>query len=337
MEITQDTWTVVGSVAGFFETGSVSNATVTIGNSVSTTTDANGRFVLTLPQAGTYAVVIEASGYHRSETELDVSSQTTYAERNLIPSDTSMFDLNFYDHVFRWRGTQGTRRWVTRPTVEIWTTAFQCISSTSGMCTQYEATNETGLYHEHYARYVFENDVSAVTATKMAGLNIETKSHPPGTIVTKNVCAQPSDRIILVYVYTEDPNFGYNTNCSYGGGARRSSLIHIKGSAGTTLGGAGTYRHEIAHSLGWQHPDGPGATPLDGVMRGPTSFKPADERHGSILYSRPADSRSPDKDPSGSSMNSMTVNGVIPTLGDFPSLYTDGSLFGGPLVVDTTP
>ena len=54
--------------------------------------------------------------------------------------------------------------------------------------------------------------------------------------------------------------------------------------------------HEIAHTLGYHHPDGQYNVPKPSVMRcnGPTAD---DELHGRVLYLRPPGSRTPDKDP----------------------------------------
>ena len=76
-----------------------------IGNTASATTNAEGYFELDVSQSGTLPVAIEASGFHKSESYLDVNASKSstqngvtavYAYRDILPSNNdSVFDMNF--------------------------------------------------------------------------------------------------------------------------------------------------------------------------------------------------------------------------------------------------
>ncbi len=74
----------------------------------------------------------------------------------------------------------------------------------------------------------------------------------------------------------------------------------------------GVYSHELAHTLGFDHPLGLDSVPLSSIMRrghgsGPTRF---DVLHGRVLYSRPANSRTPDVDPASFFLSSVRDGGT---------------------------
>ena len=336
-------WTVIGWVGAWLRGGWVDNAEVRIGNSASATTDADGRFELELTQSGTLPVVVEASGFHRSEAEISVQSQTTYAQRNIVPTDTSRFDLNFYDHVFRDKGTRGTYRWASRPAVEIWTTKFVCLDyggSDDKYCDRYEATGESApSSHESNVRSVFANDVSGITAGELSVLSIQTRSHASGTIVSRDVCNQPRDTIIAVYIDMDlNGAQAYAPWCAYTSGEIKSTEIHMK--PGSPMR---SYRHEIAHNLGWGHPDGGDNVPGNSIIRyGVSTMTQADKNHGTILYTRPPGSLTPDKDPSGTTINLFTLRGLMPRPGSGPSgwgpsVQQSRPRLRGPLVSGVAP
>ena len=328
------------SVGALLQDGWVNNATVRIGNAASATTNAEGKATLELSEFGTLSIVVEASGFHRSESEIDVSqSGTTNGQRNIIP-DHTWFNLNFYDHVFRDKGARGTNRWASRPTVEIWTTKFDCIevSSNGNTCDRYEATGESApSSHESNVRSIFANDVSGITNGSLEGLNIQTKSHAAGTIIERSACGQAAYTIIAAAVDLTDTSYvGYASYCTYSSGKRYTSLIQVTPGSSIT-----TYRHEVAHTLGWDHPDGKSNVPLASIMGSSSNAMTHwDKKHGKILYIRPPGSRSPDKDPAGSrKVNLLTLRGVLPRPGTAPSgqewsLQWNRPSFQGPLIAE---
>jgi hypothetical protein len=345
IDVKDDKWTVTGWVGAWLKGGWVKNARVRIGNSATATTNADGKFELTLTQSGTLPVVVEASGFHKSQSQIRVVSPNTRAQRNIIPRDSNVFDLNFHDHVFRDKGARGTRRWVSKPTVEIWTTEFRCLSASvksNGVkvCAKYEATGTSApSSHESRVRSVISSDVPGITANELAGLTVRTKSHAAGTIIDENsFTCWDQNKIVVVYIDMDrHDHVGYASYCNYTSGERHSSRIVVKPGVGIS-----TYRHEVAHTLGWGHPDGYNAIPRSSIMgSGVSRMTKWDKNHGKMLYRRPPNSRTPDKDPPGKYINLFTARGVgvMPKPGVIPSdegwPYTP--VYQGPLIEETVP
>jgi hypothetical protein len=74
----------------------------------------------------------------------------------------------------------------------------------------------------------------------------------------------------------------------------------------------GVYSHELAHSLGYNHPLGASAVPLPSIMRHGHGEGPEldDQLHGAILYRRAPGSRSPDSDPQEFVINAVRDPGA---------------------------
>jgi hypothetical protein len=258
-------------------------------------------------------VTIEAPGFHTSKSEIEIKTQsaTTNVLRKLLPADTNYFDLNFYDHVFRSDGTTGTKRWTTTPAVEIWTKKMKCLVALRNLCLQYEVTaTPTPMYFESLIRAVVNIDFPQLTGNVISGVNITTKSHAPGTIL--NFASElTSHTIYVAYMTRGSTSFGsasYAGTASTGGnvdGQITGSEIHLN--SYFHAGHIGTYRHELAHALGWAHPSVAAGSlteyssiPRPSVMDLPGIISSWDKSHGAILYTRPAGSASPDTDPTGS-------------------------------------
>jgi len=363
--------TVAGWVGGYRVGGWLANATVRIGSTASATTDSNGRFELEIDESGILPVVIEASGFYKSEGYLDVNlgKRTTvsgvkavHALRYLLPTNaTSVFDMNFYDHVFRDKGVRGTRRWASMPTVEIFTKQMECLETKNNegkFCSKYKVTSTaTPSAFESSIRRVVNEDFSRLTDEVLAGVSITTKSHAPGTILQVDSCGE-GDKISVAYMTPGSSNFRASSGttysvayvCRYSSGEIRGvdlimnqdhlSLHHI-------------FVHEFAHGLGWRHPDGTPAVPRPSIMSTTATISTGDLWSGEVLYKlRPAGSLSPDKDPSGNTMNYPTETRVfdfyghnmytglemVPTVmapnlfADVPAFPLGQGLFQGPLI-----
>ena len=325
------TWKVAGWIKAFGVGSGVQNATVRIGSTASATTDADGYFTVDVGQSGALPVVIEASGFHTSESYLDVSASkqythngvtAVYAERNILAStDLAIFDLNFFDHVFRISyggpgGTKRTERWVTIPTVEIWTQEMECVelddSGDLGGCRRFKATTTTADNLETYVRSIVATDLPALTNNVLSGLNVTTKSHAPGTILEGNGCAEPG-KIRVSYIGLGGST-GYNGGLSSSDNCVMTESGYIP-SAHIVLGGMygmtgilSTARHEFAHAVGFYHPYGAESVPRPSVMH-PSNNTTGDDvtswdkQAAIVLYDRPVGSMSPDKDRSGNTIN----------------------------------
>jgi uncharacterized protein YjdB len=302
-------YTVIGWIGAWLTGGWVENAVVRIGNTATATTDADGRFELEVDQPGVYPVVVEASGKHTSESYIEVESWSTGAQRNVLPTNTSYFDLNFFDHVFRDKGSRGTRRWETKPTVEILTKEMECTATEDNegeTCVAFKATeNAAPSWFETNLRTIVNTGFPELTnnADETTGITITTVNPAAGTAYVLNACATPN-RIRVAYVTAGSSNFdeasSYAQGCAYSGGAFFGHDVHI---SWTQTPPMGTLRHEMAHTLGWRHPDGYDALPRDSIMEYRQEFTAWDRNVGRVAYERPTGSLSPDKDPAGSRIN----------------------------------
>ena len=352
----------IGKLGG----GWVANATVRIGSAPSTSTDSVGYFKFEVDESGILPVVIEANGFYKSEGYLDVKLgkrvsingvTAVHALRYLLPNDyPSVFDLNFYDHVFRNKGARGTRRWASMPTVEIFTNQMECLETKNNegkTCIRYKATSTpTPSAFENSVRRVVNEDFSRLTAEVLSGVSITTTSHTPGTIFQMDACATP-DKISVAYMTKGSSDFSVSgttyswaQSCRYASGETRGVDIIMNAAH---LSKHHVYVHEFAHGLGWRHPDGIPAVPRSSIMSPITTITSLDRMSGRVLYKyRPAGSMSPDKDPAGNTMNYPTETRVF----DFfspsmhmgssvmaPNLFDDGpafplgqGLFQGPLI-----
>ncbi len=332
------TGTVVGWIGNLLQEGWIENAVVRIGNTAAVTSDANGRFAVAVEQTGVFPIVIQANGFHASESEIEVQSSLTIARRNLLTTNTDYFDLVFFDHVFRDKGTRGTRRWVTTPTVEIWTKEMKCVETDDGgkHCRKFEATDIVAPSEfETTIRSVVGSDIPSLTDDVISGISVTTKDHAAGTILERDSCGQPN-KIKVAYMTAGTTDFSgrysYAASCSYSSGEMVGSEVHM-----AWTDDVGTYRHELAHTLGWSHPDGYDSIPRPSVMNLDAIITEWDTKHGKVLYRRAAGSTSPDKDPSGKTINDLQAlpwtSSMRPKLHqNWPALASGRGRFRGPLI-----
>ena len=332
------TGTVVGWIGNLLQEGWIENAVVRIGNTAAITSDANGRFAVAVEQTGVFPIVIQANGFHASESEIEVQSSLTIARRNLLTTNTDYFDLVFFDHVFRNKGTRGTRRWTTTPTVEIWTKEMKCVETDDGgkHCRKFEATDITvPSEFETTIRSVVGSDIPSLTDDVISGISVTTKDHAAGTILERDSCGQPN-KIKVAYMTAGTTDFSgrysYAASCSYSSGEMVGSEVHM-----AWTDDVGTYRHELAHTLGWSHPDGYDSIPRPSVMNLDAIITEWDTKHGKVLYRRAAGSTSPDKDPSGKTINDLQAlpwtSSMRPKLHqNWPALASGRGRFRGPLI-----
>ncbi len=332
------TGTVVGWIGNLLQEGWIENAVVRIGNTAAVTSDANGRFAVAVEQTGIFPVVIQANGFHTSESEIEVQSSLTIARRNLLTTNTDYFDLAFFDHVFRDKGTRGTRRWVATPTVEIWTKEMKCLETDDGgkHCRKFEATDIAAPSEfETTIRSVVGSDIPSLTADVMSGISVTTKDHAAGTILERDSCGQPN-KIKVAYMTAGTTDFSgrysYAASCSYSSGEMVGSEVHM-----AWTDDVGTYRHELAHTLGWSHPDGYDSIPRPSVMNLDAIITTWDTKHGKVLYRRAAGSTSPDKDPSGKTINDLQALPWTLRMGpnlhqNWPALASGRGVFRSPLI-----
>jgi hypothetical protein len=222
----------------------------------------------------------------------------------LLPRD-ERFDLDFYDHVFRWLGESGTELWTTEPSFEILTRVFDCVDhQTTDACDLFEATDEMvpGQFLS-LARDVISADSPRYTGGAVLGTNLQIVDVPPGTRITRSE-AWVRDKIRFV-IARMPTDFSWATRWVYRGTSSYfSSFIVI---CKTHKAERGVYSHELAHALGYSHPIDGYSVPIPSIMRYGHGDEPhpSDILHGAILYRRPPGSRTPDVDPDAFVLNAL--------------------------------
>jgi hypothetical protein len=282
-----------GVVTDILSGSSVGGITVSIPDQGSDETSGNGSFKLSVSRAGIFPLTASGGIYFKRETSVSVNSFAEI-ELTLIP-DGMGFDMSFFDHIFRGNGADPTTRWTDEPTFEIWTRKFRCEEGGADeACQRLVATDDLApAVFINNAESVLANDVRALTGGFVRGNKVRRRDHDPGTVVAAGQMYSPEVVVIALVQNgrTTKSWAGWQTTGSeaiYSGrvqiNTRHQDLLCIMS-------------HEIAHTLGYHHPDGQYNVPRPSVMRcdGPT----ADDRlHGRVLYLRPPGSRTPDKDPS---------------------------------------
>ena len=298
-----------GVVTDIISGATLAGIEVSIPDQGSVQTSGNGSFSLPVSQAGTFPLRAGGGHYLRRETYVSVNSLST-VDLDLIP-DGMGFDLSFFDHVFRWNGADPTSRWTDEPTFEIWTRKFRCEEGGEDeACQRLVATDDNapaGFISN--AENVINSDLRPLTGGFVRGRDVRRKGHDPGTVVAAGQMFSPNVVVIVLVQnnLTSKSWAGWQTT---GRNGIYSGRVQINTRHESSLC---IMSHEIAHTLGYHHPDGQYSVPKPSVMRcdGPT----ADDRlHGRILYLRPPGSRTPDKDPEWFTANAtmaMAMRGPI--------------------------
>jgi hypothetical protein len=253
---------------------------------------------------GNVRVVVEASGYWPRETGMRPASQSLSPVTLSLMPDGDDFDLEFYDQVFRNAGEDGTHPWIFEPRFEIWEGLYECTGFTEGeSCGELTAmVDRAPATFIETMRSVILADARQYSNSRVVGSNISTKSHPPGTVLSRSQYISPG-MVSVAFVSTRD-NFSW-THWRYNNtGPMIGAHININT---RHRGVRGVYSHELAHTLGFAHPLGVDRVPLNSIMRQGHGSEPTrfDVLHGRVLYSRPADSRTPDIDPLSFLLNSL--------------------------------
>jgi hypothetical protein len=289
---------VTGHVTDAIDGASVVGAHVVVrdtGQGVITAGD--GSFTLPIPDSGTARIRIEASGYWTRTTRVSAESAAP-AEIDLLPDDKG-FSLPFFDYVFRFSCggpglNLGTKRWLVQPTFEVWTSEFSCSSVNvgPGNCVRTLSTGRgaPAPFLEAVSRVLAE-DIDQYTGGVLTGAPVRYRSFPPDTRVRYPEDALQHNVITIAYVDDDLSSLG---------------SAHDEGPLGVTSGYVQVHgldyvteltSHELAHTLGYDHPCGGINVPLPSTMRIASRPSEADRLHGRILYRRPPVSSSPDHDP----------------------------------------
>ena len=284
-------------------TGSpVRGARVQVTGGSATKTQADGSFVLDLGGDTRVAlpVVIEADGYWTRKTRISATSLREI-DATLFP-DGDGFHLPFFDYVFRDAGQRGTKPWTREPTFEIWTQVFACVEMAhSGVCDKLEATPQKvpGQF-VNVAQKIIADHASQYTGRAVLGVDITTLTHRPGTRIPSDVQSEIGKITFALVQFPHDISWARTWRFTQRGDTSRAHVQINKKHKGLR----GIYSHELAHTLGYGHPFGAESVPLASIMRENWPHR-NDILHGRLMYSRPPDSRTPDKDPKGFFVNAL--------------------------------
>lgn len=296
------TVTLRGRITNAVTGSPVRDARVQVTDGSATKTKSDGSFTLDLgaDTRQRLPVVIEAGGYWTRNTR---ASATSSREINatLFP-DGDGFDLVFFDHVFRDAGQRGTMPWTREPRFEIWTQVFDCVEMAhSGICDLLEATDsEAPGQFLNLAQKVIASDTSMYTGDTILGVDVVSVTHRPGTRIDKAVQSEIGKITIALVQFPHRISWARRWRFTRGDLSRVHIQLNKK-----HKGKRGVYTHELAHALGFSHPFGGESVPLASIMRTGSNPHKNDILHGRMLYNRPPDSRTPDKDPKGFSVNAL--------------------------------
>jgi hypothetical protein len=157
------------------------------------------------------------------------------------------------------------------------------------------------------ARAVIGTDARRYSDGHVIGSNVVTRTHPPGTVIPRSQFFSRG-RVTVALVERQDTwswafwNWNMTDTMTSG---------HIQMNF-DDRNYRGVYSHELAHTLGFDHPLGVDRVPQNSIMRQGHGDEPTryDLLHGRILYSRPAGSRTPDVDPSRFLVNGQRALGA---------------------------
>ncbi len=263
----------------------------------STVTGADGAFTLDAAGLGSLFLVLRADGYHTRETHVLLTGQP--AQIDILPMGRE-FDLDFFDHVFRNLGADGTERWMQEPRFEIYTGVYEWVEGE--FYGDFVAMDEPAP--ERFvpaASEVIVADSPKYTGGVIGATNIVVVGpHPPGTRLTYREYFKPFTITVLL---RDDNESSSELSWTYESGAFYASTIAM--GRRFLRDEREVMSHELAHAFGFHHPAGYENVPLPSIMRHAENVTSHDMVHGRILYRRPPGSRTADKDPEGFNINAL--------------------------------
>ncbi len=329
-----ETRNISGRITDIVTGSAVGNFTVEIEGVGTTTTNGDGQYGFDTDATGILPMTLTGAGYIRRDTYIDAGGPLT-VNATVIPDGgdygTSGFSSAYHDEVFREWNNGITRRWVEQMTIVIHTRKFKCIESntvttqsddTAEACIKGEALEDTSNVFQNNYTDVIASDVSRLTGGKLQGNMTISNDFTLGEEVTFYEYTYNRPGIIDLFLVEYPENDETNANFSWATriwyyeesssdyyGRMYSSYVRLNAAH---LNATSVYSHELAHTLGWDHPNGYSFSQYPGgsIMSSGTVTS-RDELQGRIMYLRPWASRTPDIDPPWFRLNVTNTAGFF--------------------------
>jgi hypothetical protein len=300
---------VAGRVVDALTGDPVGSARVSVAGAPAIPVQADGTFRAELSSSYHVSVVVEAPDYWSRETHMRSTGDGTVS-LDILPEGRD-FNLGFFDHVFRELGESGTHPWSEEPEFVIWENLYECTKFVEEhACDEIKALEQPApASFIKTVRDVIAQDARQYSNGAVRGWNVSTRSHPPGTVLQLESFIESGKVSFAMVVRPDDYSWSF---WQWGGDSSMiGGHVHINRAHRDIRG---VYSHELAHTLGFNHPLGLDRVPLPSIMRrghgdGPTRI---DRLHASVLYRRPPNSRTPDVDPPSYSLNGLRLAGAPP-------------------------
>jgi hypothetical protein len=329
-----ETSNISGLITAIVTGAAAVNLTVDIEGVGTTTTNDAGQYGLdTEIETGILPMTLTGAGYIRRDTYIDASGPLTVNATVIADGgdySASGFSLAYHDEVFRDNGTRGTRRWASQPAFQIWTRKLSCTEATQGediekdarwACQKATVLDESvsGTWFYNTASSSLSSDVSTLTGGKYGGTYTTYTPEVGAEIDFNSYDDIIDDGVSLVYVHYPEAH----TDTDYDAVSYASSWSWV--SSDPSIDGSrayswvviddletrdGVFPHEIAHTLGWSHPNGYDFSQYPGgSLMGDNTITPRDILQGHIMYDRPLGSLTPDVDPTWFRVNTAMFQG----------------------------
>ena len=323
-DVGRETRNISGRITDIVTGSAVANLTVEIEGVGTTTTNADGQYGFDTNETGILPMTLSGARYIRRDTYIDAGSALT-VNATVIPDggdySATGFSLAFHDEVFRRNGERGTKRWTSQPTYQIWMRELSCTEAEATdddrwRCNKATVLDESvsGSWFYNTAISALAGDVSTLTDGKYSG-PYSTYTPQVGTEIDLRSSASLTRGVInIVQVHYPDAH----TDSDYVGVSYVRMWYYIDRndySRGWLIiddleDRESTMTHEIAHTLGFGHPNGYDFSQYPGgSIMGGNRITSRDALQGGIMYARPVWSHTPDIDPTWFKVNAAMSQG----------------------------
>ena len=323
-DVGRETRNISGRITDIVTGSAAVNLTVEIEGVGTTTTNADGQYGFDTNITGILPMTLSGAGYIRRDTYIDAGGALTVNATVIADGgdySATGFSLAFHDEVFRRNGERGTKRWTSQPTYQIWMRELSCTETEATdddrwRCKKATVLDESvsGSWFYNTALSALAGDVSTLTDGKFSG-PYSTYTPQVGTEIDLRSSASLTRGVINVvqvhypdahtdsdYVGVSYVRMWYYTD--YNDYSRGWLIIDDLEDRESTM------THEIAHTLGFGHPNGYDFSQYPGgSIMGGNRITSRDVLQGGIMYARPVWSHTPDIDPTWFKVNAAMSQG----------------------------